>query len=576
MTGNPAFYDAADKYGIMIMDDFWLANPYDGPNAQNETMFMNSAIAKVKRVRAHVSVTFYCGRNEASPLGDPRAPAARPDRDRHRHARPDAHVCLQLGIAGGGHGRRGPVRRPRRGLVLRQHPRRRRYGYNANGNSAKNLSSERGMLNIPTAQSMQRMLGDSIPWPPIACTPGVNVWGIHDFTTGGATEASRELDHISHTYDPNYVTDGFDEFVKTAQLMNYDNHRSMFEAVYVNDTPGLMQWMSQSAWPSMAWQTYDYYDDLNAGYYGVKVANQPINAILDIRDQTVFLSNESTNDLTNVTVRAEVYNLQGAKVGEDSVVTSLAAGGRSSEFTQAVDIANNVPVQQVLYRRVGPPLLTLSPVEGLSGTRYVRTSVTSQDGTVLGANFYWTNPDTKAVWPSGSRTNRSTNAPTVWTDYTAIRTTLKGTPESPVAPVPVYAAVAPAASPEPGWAALTVTLTNTGSLPALQARVWAVDEHGSQILPFIADDNYVTLMPGESRTLSVQYDLARRAGDQTIVRVDGFNVVQATTTTTVAAAFDPTQYGHPTTLAATVTPASSDGPAPDRHRAVQPRRRAVR
>ena len=29
MTGSPAFYDAADKYGIMIMDDFWLANPFD-------------------------------------------------------------------------------------------------------------------------------------------------------------------------------------------------------------------------------------------------------------------------------------------------------------------------------------------------------------------------------------------------------------------------------------------------------------------------------------------------------------------------------------------------------------------
>ena len=37
--------------------------------------------------------------------------------------------------------------------------------------------------------------------------------------------------------------------------MNYDNHRSMYEAVYVNNTPGLMQWMSQSAWPSTAWQT---------------------------------------------------------------------------------------------------------------------------------------------------------------------------------------------------------------------------------------------------------------------------------------------------------------------------------
>ncbi len=523
MTGHPGFYDAADKYGILIMDDFWLANPFDGPNAQNEQMFMASANAKVKRVRSHVSVTFYCGRNEGSP---------------------SATLEPQLrALTAGGTGTLDPTRTyvadsaaPREGMdghgpygvrdavwYLDNTPA--ASGYNSNGNGAKNLSSERGMLNIPTLESMHRMLGDNIPWPPVTSTPGVNVWGLHDFTTGGATEAARELDHISHTYDPNYVANGFDEFVKTAQLMNYDNHRSMYEAAYVNDTPGLMQWMSQSAWPSMAWQTYDYYYDLNAGFYGEKVANQPINPILDIRDQTVFLSNESRDDLTNVTVKADVYNLQGIKVGENSVVTSIPAGGRSSQFTQAEDIAQGgIPVANLLYKRVGPPLLTVSPVAGLSGTRFVRTSVTSQDGKVLGSNIYWTNPDTKAVWPTGSRTNRGTNAPTTWTDYTAIRTTLKGTAAAPVAPVPVTARVTNASSPEPGWAALTVKLTNYGNLPALQTHIWGVDENGVQILPFIADDNYVTLMPGESRTLTVKYELAGRQGDETIVKVDGFNL----------------------------------------------------
>jgi len=226
-----------------------------------------------------------------------------------------------------------------------------------------------------------------------------------------------------------------------------------------------------------------------------------------------------------VTVKADVYNLQGIKVGENSVVTSIPAGGRSSQFTQAEDIAQGgIPVANLLYKRVGPPLLTVSPVAGLSGTRFVRTSVTSQDGKVLGSNIYWTNPDTKAVWPTGSRTNRGTNAPTTWTDYTAIRTTLKGTAAAPVAPVPVTARVTNASSPEPGWAALTVKLTNYGNLPALQTHIWGVDENGVQILPFIADDNYVTLMPGESRTLTVKYELAGRQGDETIVKVDGFNL----------------------------------------------------
>ncbi|GII32992.1 glycosyl hydrolase 2 galactose-binding domain-containing protein [Planotetraspora mira] len=523
MTGNPAFYDAADKYGIMIMDDFWLANPFDGPNAHNEQMFMASAIAKVKRVRSHVSVAFYCGRNEGipSPTLEPQLRALTatgtgtldPTR---------TYVSSSASPAEGMDGN-GPYGVRDALWYFDNTPA--ASGYNGNGNGAKNLSSERGQLNIPTIESMHRMLGDVIPWPPVTSTPGVDVWGVHDFTTSGATEASRELDHISHTYDPNWVANGFEEFIKTAQLMNYDNHRSMFEAVFVNDTPGLMQWMSQSAWPSMAWQTYDYYYDLNGGFYGEKLANQRINPILDIRDQTVFLSNESRKNLTNVTVKAEVYNLRGVKVGEDSVVTSLPAGGRSSQFTQAESIAQGgVAVSDLLYKRVGLPLLTVSPVEGLSGTRFVRTSVVSSDGKVLGSNFYWTNPDTKSVWPARSRTNRGTNAPTTWTDYTDIRTTLKGTAGAPVAPVVVTAEVTQAPSPEPGWAALTVKLTNTGDLPAMQIRIKGLDEKDEQILPFIADDNYITLMPGESRTLRAQYKVATRKAHSTFVGIDGFNV----------------------------------------------------
>jgi hypothetical protein len=194
-------------------------------------------------------------------------------------------------------------------------------------------------------------------------------------------------------------------------------------------------------------------------------------------------------------------------------------------------LIGGLPVAQLLYKRVGPPLLRVPVVAGLSGTRFVRTSVIAADGTALGSNFYWTNPDTKAVWPAGSRTNRGTNSPTTWTDYTAIRATLKGTADHPVAPVAVTAEVQNASSPEPGWAARTVKLTNTGNLPALQIHINGFDENNEQILPFIAEDNYVTLMPGESRTLSLKYELASRHGVATIVRVDGFNVAATFATT---------------------------------------------
>jgi hypothetical protein len=38
-TGDEALYDAADRYGIVVWQDFWLANPWDGPNPENNELF---------------------------------------------------------------------------------------------------------------------------------------------------------------------------------------------------------------------------------------------------------------------------------------------------------------------------------------------------------------------------------------------------------------------------------------------------------------------------------------------------------------------------------------------------------
>ncbi|MDR3202937.1 MAG: discoidin domain-containing protein, partial [Bifidobacteriaceae bacterium] len=221
MTGHPAFYDAADKHGIMIMDDFWLANPVDGPNPNDEAMFLASAEAKIKRVRSHAALAFYCGRNEGAPPAaiDAALRTMTAQIDGTRHYVSDSAAPAEGMDGHGPYGVRDAV------WYFDNTPA--ASSYNGNGNGAKNLSSERGQLNIPTAQSMHRMLGESIAWPPTAAgQPAANVWGMHDFTSGGATEAGVFLNHMENTYDPDWAAHGVEEFIETAQLMNYDNHKS--------------------------------------------------------------------------------------------------------------------------------------------------------------------------------------------------------------------------------------------------------------------------------------------------------------------------------------------------------------
>ena len=68
MTADEAFYDACDRYGMMVWDEFWLNSGGSLPADVN--VFRANAIEKIKQVRSHACVALWCGENE----GDPAAP----------------------------------------------------------------------------------------------------------------------------------------------------------------------------------------------------------------------------------------------------------------------------------------------------------------------------------------------------------------------------------------------------------------------------------------------------------------------------------------------------------------------
>ena len=41
--GDEAFYDAADRNGVVVWQDFWLANPWDGPDPDDNDFFLANA-----------------------------------------------------------------------------------------------------------------------------------------------------------------------------------------------------------------------------------------------------------------------------------------------------------------------------------------------------------------------------------------------------------------------------------------------------------------------------------------------------------------------------------------------------
>jgi hypothetical protein len=72
---------------------------------------------------------------------------------------------------------------------------------------------------------------------------------------------------------------------------------------------------------------------------------------------------------------------------------------------------------------------------------------------------------------------------------------------------------------------LTTKLHNTSAWPSLAVRLKAVRETtGDRILPAIYDDNYVALMPGESRSITIEINHADTRGEKPTITLEGFNV----------------------------------------------------
>ena len=85
MPERPEFYEACDKYGLLVWQDFWVSGDCNGrwldPRKKesqarrqaypdDHSLFISSAIDQIKMLRNHPSLYLWCGGNEFPPPPD--------------------------------------------------------------------------------------------------------------------------------------------------------------------------------------------------------------------------------------------------------------------------------------------------------------------------------------------------------------------------------------------------------------------------------------------------------------------------------------------------------------------------
>ena len=450
MIGDEEFYEACDKYGVLIWQDFWLANPYDGPDPYYEDMFIANARDYVKRIRNHAALGIYVGRNEGNP------PATLDGQLR------DLVAELHPGMRYISHSADGVVSGEGPYNALEPIEYFRNYGHDR-------FHSERGMPNVMTYESMKLAFGEDHLEPISTLATPNNMYGLHDYALGGTSGPSAQR---TETFN-NMIAKMFDkpknveEFAEWAQWVNYNGYRAMFEG-RSEHRRGLLLWMSHPAWPSMVWQTYDYYLNPTGGYFGSKKACEPIHIQWNPVRDDIEVVNYYAGDFAGLTATAQLISQDG-KVAWEKQAT--------------FDIHNDETVA----------LIPLEEPAALSSTYFIKLTL-KQGEKLLSDNFY-------------VRGKEAGNYQSLLDlPYIGLSNDIKVVREGDE------------------WV-LDGTVKNESNTPALMIRLAVKgNKTACMMAPVIYNENYFSLMPGESKRIHITLNHADTQGEKPILEITGFNV----------------------------------------------------
>jgi hypothetical protein len=232
--------------------------------------------------------------------------------------------------------------------------------------------------------------------------------------------------------------------------------------------------MSHPAQPSFVWQIYHYDLEPNSSLFAVKSACEMVHIQFNEANGELEVINNLPTPVTNALARVSIYHLDGSLASQyDTKVTaepSAAASLGEVKFPASLD-----------------------------STHFLKLELLDSQGKLLSSNFYW---------------RGEPGYPDLLTDLNQLpMVTLESRIESKDAD---------------GQRLVTVTLHNSSASVALMAHLQLRRKaSGERVLPVYYSDNYISLVPNETRTITIEADLSAFNGEDALIMADGWNVTVA-------------------------------------------------
>jgi hypothetical protein len=454
LTERPEFYNACDKYGMLVLQDFWFSGDCNGrwvdpmkaedqwtrrKYPDDHKLALESAEDMIKMIRNHPSLAIWCGGNEIMPPADilkPLRDDLLPRLDGTRwfveYSNSDEWSYNFLGGNGDG---------PYTIQPINSFWEKRTWPFN----------SEVGSVGVGDYESINRFIPEKNQIPPVY-NPNVkfneeadSVWTYHTYTGVGYEGALVPYGAPQDIHD----------FAMKAQLVNYDQYRALMEGFSSHMWEwytGAIIWKTQNPWTSMRGQMYDYYLDPNACLFGLRKGSEPVHVMCSPDNKDIMIVNNLFEPLNDLML----------------VVTYYDMTGKATNLTQVLSYIGASSVKKIASMKLGIDQL----LKDKGGFLYLQLLNDRKE--LVSDNFYWF-PDGSGIY-SGLKEMKQANV-----SFSA-RQVAAGKVE--------------------------LIITNPEGNPvAFFNRVALIDQKtGKRVLPAFYDDNYISVLPGASKTVMVEYN----------------------------------------------------------------------
>lgn len=467
ITERPEFYETCDKYGLLVIQDFWFSGDCNGrwvdpkktddqwtrrKYPDNHPLVLESASDMIKMIRNHPSLAIWCGGNEIMPPADilkALKDSILPQLDGTRwfidYSNSDEMSYNFLGGNGDGPYGIQPIE------SFWEH-------------QTWPFNSEVGSVGVGDYESLVRFIPQKNLVAPIYNQSERketvdSVWRFHTY-----------IGYDHHLLPYGGVTD-IKDFTTKAQLINYDQYRALMEGFSSHMWDwytGSIIWKTQNPWTSMRGQMYDYYLDPNACLFGLRKGSEPLHIMCNPVDGRIMIVNNGFEQANDLMIVAKYYDIE----GKETLITQELAYVEPSDAKRVMSIKNQL-------NRLG---------KDKGGFLYLQ--LLDQEKNVLSDNFYWY-PDESGIYSGLKELKKAKVALTS-------KVLAKNKVEVSIS------------NPKDN----TVAFFNRISLVSSKT--------GERILPVFYEDNYISILPGETKKIVI--DHTAKGNTPMKVTVKGWNV----------------------------------------------------